>query len=485
MIAPSRADQLILAENGRTTYQIVTPASPMAEESTAAEWLATALKQVCGTDFAIRGEDQADLATKSIFVGDTKAARQAGLRTTELMPEEWRIKSVGPSLILTGGRPRGTIYSVIEFLESEVGVLMLDPFTQVIPSRPSLTISNLDRKGRPAFPVRTIFTGFPYGYPANSGQLMEKFNVWNKNIINGRPAVGDHARMIPTGVHSFGSFIGSKEFAATHPEYFGMDATGKRITDDQGTPSAWTQLCVTNEQVRRIALERARQFLRDDVEAAKKEGRDPARWLVLSQNDNTLNLCLCPNCKSVADREESESGPLIEFVNHVALGLKQEFPDVLVQTEAYNFTLQAPKTLRPEANVVVRFCDNYGMSDPTHPLSNHRNEKMMTLLKEWKEKRSRLGVWDYWRVFQQHPPGFFAPSTNLQAMAADVRMFQAAGVELMTIEIEDLFGAGINNDPVSVDLQSFMPLRTWVGLKLIDDPSKDLDQLIGKFCQAY
>ena len=35
-----------------------------------------------------------------------------------------------------------------------------------------------------------------------------------------------------TGVHTFGEFISSKEFAASHPEYFGMDATGKRLTDD-------------------------------------------------------------------------------------------------------------------------------------------------------------------------------------------------------------------------------------------------------------
>jgi hypothetical protein len=58
-------------------------------------------------------------------------------------------------------------------------------------------------------------------------------------------------------------------------------------------------------------------------------------------------------------------------------------------------------------------------------------------------------------------------------------------VELVTIEIEDLFGAGINAEPVSVDLQSFMPLRTWVGLKLIDDPSKNTDLLAEAFCDGY
>ena len=481
----AHASEQKIASDGKTAFVIVTPAKPIAEETTAAGWLATTLKQITGAAFAIKAEDANDLPKTMLLVGDTAATRTLGIDASKLKPEEWRIKSVGESLVLCGGRPRGTVYAVCEFLEEQCGVLRLDPFTEVVPSNPSLTIASLDRSGRPAFPVRMLFTGFPYRHPAGGGPLIEQYQIANKNNINGRITSGDYARMIPTGVHTFGEFISSKEFAKTHPEYFGMDASGKRLTDDMGTPSAWTQLCVTYEDVRRITRERAKKFIVDERAAAIKEGREPSRVLVLSQNDNTSNLCLCPNCKAVADREGSESGPQLEFVNHVARGLKDEFPDVLVQTEAYNFTLAAPKTVRPEANVVVRFCDNYGFSDPTHPLAHPRNARPMKLFAGWQEKQCKLGVWDYWRTFNQHPPGFFAPSTNVRAVHADMRMFHQSGVELMTIEAEDLFGAGIINDPTSADMQSFMPLRTWIGLKLIDDPSKDLDKLLDTFCRGY
>ncbi len=480
-----QAEEITLSKDGRTDYVIVTPTKPSPEEVTAAEWLSVALKQVTNADFRIINEDDPAAPATSIYVGTTRAASLAGFDKAGMKPEEWHVRIAAPSIILAGGPPRGTIYSVTEFLEKEVGILVLDPFTEVVPERSTLTLPAVERSGRPAFPVRQIFTGFPYGYPAQDGRLAEKFRVWNKNIIDGREAVGGHSRMIPTGVHSFGNFISSKEFANTHPEYFGMDSAGKRITDDMGTPSAWTQLCMTNSDVRRIVLDRARQFLRDDQTAAKTEGRASAEWLVLSQNDNTANLCLCPDCKAVMEREGSESGPLIEFVNHVANGLKDEFPNVTVQTEAYNFTLNAPHTLRPASNVVVRYCDNYGLSDLTHPLTHPRNKRLMSVFAGWQQKDCKLGVWDYWRVFQQHPPGFFAPSTNVRAISEDVKMFQKSGVELVTIEIEDLFGAGINAEPVSVDLQSFMPLRTWVGLKLIDDPSKNPDLLVEAFCNGY
>lgn len=230
------------------------------------------MRRVTGAEFSIHKEEGTNLAERCLYVGDTAAARETGLHIDTLKPEEWHLRTAGQSLILAGGRPRGTIYAVTEFLESEVGLLILDPFTEVVPSSPSLTLQTIERSGRPAFVVRAIFTGFPYGYPAMSGRLIEKFRVWNKNIIDGSEAVGGHARMIPSGVHTFGSFISSKEFALSHPEYFGMDASGTRITDDLGTPS-------------------------------------------------------------------------------------------------------------------------------------QRNEKMMKVFSAWQHKQCQLGVWDYWRVYQQHPPG--------------------------------------------------------------------------------
>lgn len=482
---PAQVVEPAIAVNGKSTCALAIPAHASLEETTAAEWLATALKQVTGADFVVQQENEPNLPETCLYVGDTRAARQAGLRQDSLQSEQWHVRTVEQSLILTGGRPRGVIYAVTEFLETEVGVRMLDPFTEDYPSSPSLILPKVQRTGRPAFSVRAVFTGFPYGYPAQSGRLTEKFRVWHKNLIDGSEAVGGHARFIPSGVHSFGNFISSKEFAVSHPEYFGMDATGKRVTDDLGNPASWTQLCMTNADVRRITLARARQFLLEEGGVAAKERRQAGRWLVLSQNDNTANLCHCPNCKAITDREGSESGPLIEFVNYVARGLKDEFPDVLVLTEAYNFTLNPPKTIRPESNVVVRYCDNYSLSDPTHALMHSRNAKMMDVFSGWQRRQYRLGVWDYWRVMQQHAPGFFAPSTNVSAIRDDLLMFQKSGVQLMTIEIEDIFGGGINADPISADLQSFMPLRTWVGLKLIDDPSRDLDPLIDTFCHAY
>ena len=467
-----------LAADGKTPFVIVTVADPTIEEQTAAQWLSETLEQVTGAKFPIWVAGAKEVSSHEIRVRFDET----------LKPEEWRIQTVGESLLLTGGKPRGAIYAVCEFLETHVGVERLDPFTEFVPKQRALTIPVLNRRGQPAFPFRFVFTGWPYQNSAPqgvNGVNGGRWRIWNKEHIYSGPANGDYPRAVPDGVHTFGHFLSAKEFAAEHPEYFSMDATGKRMTDDMGNKQLWIQLCVTNPDVRHITLERAKQMLHDDDIEAKKAGRAPARMVVLSQNDNTSNLCLCPNCKAISDREGSESGALLDYVNHVARGLKAEFPDVVVQTEAYNFTLAPPKTVRPEANVMIRYCDNYGLSDMTRPLTDPRNAERLALLDGWAKSAQQLGIWDYWRTFDPHPPGLFAPSTNVRAIYRDIQLFRDRNVKYVTLECEDFMGAGLNDSPPSNDLQSFMPLRAWLGMKLLDDPSRELEPLLQTFCQGY
>ncbi|MFO0428755.1 MAG: DUF4838 domain-containing protein, partial [Planctomyces sp.] len=469
---------LTLAADHKTSCVIVTGEAPTVEERTAAQWLSETLEQVTGAKFAIRPVDPADTSDSSmqlLYVQSDATMKQ----------EEWRIQSSGQSLRLTGGLPRGVIYAVCEFLETHVGVERLDPFTEFVPERPTLRIPTLDRRGQPAFPYRFVFTGWPYQNAAAMGVNGSRWRVWNKEHTYAGPVTGDYPRAVPDGVHTFGHFLSAAEFAQEHPEYFSLDADGKRMTDDMGNKQCWIQLCVTNSDVRQITLERARRMLRDDEAEAKKHGRAPARMLVLSQNDNTTHLCLCPECRAISDREESESGALLDFVNFIAREIRTEFPDVVVQTEAYNFTLAPPKSIRPEPSVMIRYCDNYGLSDMTRPLDDPRNAERLALLDGWAQSAQQLGIWDYWRTFEPHPPALLAPSTNVKAMYRDLQLFHERNVKYVTIECEDFMGASFTETYVSNDLQSFMPLRAWLGMKLMDDPSRDLEPLLQTFCQGY
>jgi hypothetical protein len=57
------------------------------------------------------------------------------------------------------------------------------------------------------------------------------------------------------------------------------------------------------------------------------------------------------------DAEEgSHAGTLLRFVNACANSIAEEYPHVIIDTLAYQYTRQAPKITKPAPNVAVRIC---------------------------------------------------------------------------------------------------------------------------------
>ena len=137
-------------------------------------------------------------------------------------------------------------------------------------------------------------------------------------------------------VHTFNTLCPPEEFFATNPEYF-SEINGGRVKDH-------TQLCLTNPHVLRIVTERLLARIRQDP---------TAKLFSVSQND-WYNFCTCPDCKAIDDREESHAGTMITFVNKVAEAVEKEFPELWIETLAYQYTRKPPKTLKPRRNVVPR-----------------------------------------------------------------------------------------------------------------------------------
>ncbi|MEI7929661.1 MAG: DUF4838 domain-containing protein, partial [Verrucomicrobiales bacterium] len=302
---------LVLAESGRSNYVVVLSTNATPAEKFAAETMSKYLKRVTGAEFPVVGEDMA--GTKTISIGNTRFAAQSGI--TGLGAEEWVQRAVGDRLVIAGGTPRATAYGVFDFLERYAGVYQLAVDTEIVPSHPTLRIPSLDKRTKPAFRSRHVFD--PAGARGLSSPAPEDalFFIWNMNNVR-VPYVVPFKEFrdlwVPPQVHTFGQyFITSKDFAATHPEYFSMDEKGQRLTDDKGSPGKWTQLCATNPDVRRITLERALRFIAVERAASAKSGLVPAKVIEISQNDNTAHLCLCGPCKAVSEREGSESGLLL------------------------------------------------------------------------------------------------------------------------------------------------------------------------------
>ena len=433
-----------LATDGKTDYVILTQTGATPAEVNAAEELAATLSELTGAPFPVRTE-VGELPERVILVGPGQAATRLfpEIAFGELGQEELVIKTRGSRLLLAGGRPRGTLYAVSEFLQREAGVRWWTPWAKTVPQRATLTIGELDRRYRPTFESRD-----PFWFPAFDARWAVR-NFSNSQSANIPEDWGGCIRYRGF-VHTFYPLVPPEEHFATHPEWFSL-LKGKRTTE-RG------QLCLTNPELREHVVDRVKQWLRESPEA---------RIVSVSQND-WYGACECEQCKALDDAEGSQAGTMIEFVNFVAERIEKEFPQVAVDTLAYQYTRKPPLTLRPRPNVIVRLCSiecNF-----REPLEAPVNAKFADDIRGWAKICNRLYLWDYTTDFAH----YLQPHPNWQVLGPNVRFFAAHNVL-------GLFEQGAYQSHGS----EFSELRAWVLAQLLWNPSRDDRALIEEFLAGY
>jgi hypothetical protein len=121
-------------------------------------------------------------------------------------------------------------------------------------------------------------------------------------------------------VHTFYGLIPPDRYFKDHPEWF-SEIGGQRT-------AANAQLCLTNEEMRAELVKNLKERLR----------ANPAATIAsVSQND-CFNPCQCARCAAGDQEEGSPAGALLRFVNAVAAEIEPEFPNVAIDTLAYQYT---------------------------------------------------------------------------------------------------------------------------------------------------
>jgi hypothetical protein len=116
--------------------------------------------------------------------------------------------------------------------------------------------------------------------------------------------------------------------------------------------------------------------------------------------DNEGGACQCENCAKVNAEEGSESGPILRFVNAVALEIGKESPHVLIDTLAYNYSQKPPRHATPLPNVRVRLCIPWGCK--AHRLDSVCSKDAYQDLHAWSQITRQLYVWDYNTEFNDY-----------------------------------------------------------------------------------
>ncbi|MFM8538644.1 MAG: DUF4838 domain-containing protein [Planctomycetaceae bacterium] len=482
--APRAAEPAVrLAENGVARHAIVVDA---AEGATPAEQFATGelalfLRKITGAAFPIVKEGEQ--AGPGIYVGHTRKAAAAGIELASLGDEEWVLKTSGDDLILTGGRPRGTLYAVYELLDAHAGCRWIAPDIEIVPADRTFAIPRLDTRGRPGFSWRETTLYPRHDDPKRiSKEDYALFLVRNRN--NGshhgggsfwldEPRFGFSERFGSPGMaHTFSTY--QKTWQDAKPEFFAMMEDGKRAPRPDG--ALGHDFCLTNPEVKDRVARQLQQYIEDDRAEAARKGTPPPRMYAFSQNDTSSKYCRCPECSAIAQREGSYAGTTLAFVNDVAARIADPYPDVQVMTEAYQFTKRAPRTIRPRENVVVRqaLLDREyradEIADVLRPLDAPTNRAAREVTEGWAEtiRKGQFFVWDY----AQFRDAFRYPYDCTTKILKNLEYWHRLGIDRVFLE-----QAGID--------VSFRPMRDWLFFRKTLHPELQNEVLIDEYLRGY
>jgi len=433
-------------------FTIITSANPSELERFAAQEFRDYIEKVCGASLEIKTDSEVEKPNE-IVIGKTNREPKSYEKIRNMLEDDGvAISYLDGRLYIYGGEKRGTLYAVYQFLEYFLHVRWYASDCEKYPDELDANISrrtNIIR--RPVIAVRDSFwydyikdSGFAVKHKINSGfgRKIPEHMGGSVDYVGGR------------NCHTLAELLPESEYFAEHPEYYAL-VKGERKP---------TQPCLSNPKVLEIVIKNAKKWIK------QYPGGD---IISITQNDN-FDYCTCEKCSSVISAEGSPSGPLLRFVNAVADAIKEEYPDILVDTFAYLYTQKAPKITVPRDNVVIRLCSidccfNHPLNDSDCP----KNVEFCEDFKQWKRICDKIYIWDYTTNFRDYLASF----PNLHTISPNLKYYADNGVQ-------SVFEQGEYQGPSG----EFGELKGYMIAKLLWNPymSKDeFDYWVYDFLKGY
>ena len=458
-------ETVTLIEGGASDYVIVVGQDAIPAEITAAQKLQGFLKDIGGAELPIVLDSAAPQATE-IAVGDTN---RCAVDFGPLGEEGFVLRTQGERIIIAGGKTRGTLYAVYDFLEKFLGCHWYSKDRKVIPVLAKVQVpAEIDETEIPAFAYRQ-FTTVQGGFDVDSA-LANRVNA-GAPMLNA-PEYGGVSRYVldgHAGEQIMSEVIDGVTYTMSSPEYFERhkDLFAK---DKNGNPvGGYSNPCFSNPGVLEIYVAYVR----------KRMAADPNTACISIALNDTDNTCQCLACRTVyleecgiplaAADNRNCSGTHFRFLNALCAELAPEYPDLIINTYAYYNTELAPKT-RLHPNALVSFC-------PIFMCYVHKNGECAqegtrktfdVNYKTWVEKVDNLVIYEY-PLSYNHWPAVYPVWDNIQSY---LRMYRDDGV------------LGLTNCSSSQDT-AFHQLIGYIYAKLLWNPDTDMEEIYSSFLPQY
>lgn len=441
---------------------IVLPRKFTPVEKSAAEELAFGLIKVTRTSFEVVSEDKV-CGRRAFYIGATELGSRLALADgiSKWKDDEIYIRSVEEGIVLAGDSVRGPLYAVCTYLEEFLGVRWWTATESFYPHLSVVDIPNVNLRFAPALKYRE-----PYYLVGFDPKLKVRSKVNYSSVARYEPATPKHP-FIPaemggnyrlyfftgrrSAYHSFFEILPPDKYFEEHPEWYSL-IDGKRVAK---------QLCLSNEEMTEAYISETLRRLREAPDV---------NFIQVSQNDWN-GACECDACRTIeAEEGGAHSGSYLRFVNRVAEAVEKEFPNVMIDTFAYQFTRSAPAKVKPRRNVVVRLCDiECAFNRPLNEFDV--NKAFLKDLEDWSYVApGQLFLWDYMANFRS----YMLPHPNIYSIAPNIRRFVKSGAVGVFEQGDGGCAAG-----------EFASLRFWLTAHLLWDPECDEKKLMHEFICGY
>jgi hypothetical protein len=479
------AGEVVLTSAGRSDYSIVVKQDAAPPEQFAGHELQKYLRMI--SDAELRVAPVAP-SRKAIFIGDA-AGNDVLAELAGRGKEAYLVQVKGDSLYLAGASPRGTLFSVYDFLENELGCGWIAPGDDHVPRRLDVRLpSPLHRIDSPAFDYRAMAL-FPLAdeqfrdklrinalFPFSLEQIDKDRIDWAaKNRLNYvtactntyGPALWEkiHARteivpqIINRGLglqccgHSYFAWVPPGKYWKDHPDYYsGLSSETTAVGESTQGKQPLT-LNLANPKVARVMAENIDDFL----------NKNPEVSIVTVWMNDTDAICTTPACLQMEGPARlsisqpdggfppiySFSNAALQFVNEVARQVSQTHPHVMISHLAYEETIDAPTTVKPEKNVIVTFAPiqraPFRLGAPAgyyralSDAGNSWNRLYLQEIRKWLALTNNFYIWDYyslWWIFGSNRPRW--PFPIMDTINTDLRFYHSdLGLSRVSSEIAD------------------------------------------------
>ena len=378
---------MLIANNPLDSYTIILPAAALAGERDVADLLSEVVAKATGVTLPVATDDTPATDCEIVIGKTNRDTDKVATARAEIKNDGYAMVVDGTRLYITGTLPRGGVYGVYAFMEDYLGARFCsDTYMTLHDGEVKDIPADLYRVDSPYFFSRDTFW-YHILHPRRptklNGRNAVKSNHWDM------PDLGGGVTYAGPFVHSIWDLTETKHEIGFQP-------------------------CLTDEAIYQTTIKNVRKRLQENPNAT---------IISVSQNDSYPHQagCQCENCKAIDDREGTPMGSLLTFVNRIADDIKDDYPNVYVDTLAYRYTRKAPKTIKPRDNVIIRLCSIeccfcHPLDDPNCP----HNVEFKKDIEEWSAICNNLYIWDYTTDFLC----YLSPFPNFAVLQKNVKFFK-------------------------------------------------------------